>query len=166
MALLLLQLLQLLQLFALQIASAAAALCARAQTLWLRAFVLLFAFAPKRKPARPPGEDEGYRLWHWIEDNGEYVFPLIGIVILALVILAVRRGSISEAEELRKRGALKEQIIRLMRSKLSLTAEAAAHELGIDRYHASTLLEELERDGVLARGRQSGGVTSYRLKGL
>ena len=151
----------------------ARALLARARDLSLRAGVAAwllapgaFAFAPKKKPARPPDENEAHKLWHWIEDNGEYVFPLIGIVILALVILAVRRGSISQQEELRKRSGQKEQIIRLMRAKLSLTADAAAHELGIDRFHASGLLEELEREGVLAPGRQVGGGTSYRLKGL
>ena len=82
------------------------------------------------------------------------------------MIVAVRRGSISQQEELRKKSGQKEQIIRLMRAKLSLTADAASHELGVDRYHAAALLEELEREGVLAPGRQSGGVTNYRLKGL
>ena len=154
-------------------ANAVRALATRAQDLSLRAGVAAwlltpgaFASAPKKKPARPPDEDEAQKLWHWIEDNGEYVFPLIGIVILALVILAVRRGSISQQEELSKRSGQKEQIIRLMRAKLSLTADAASHELGVDRYHAAALLEELEREGVLAPGRQVGGGTSYRLKGL
>jgi hypothetical protein len=134
------------------------------RALALRASVLLAA-APK-KQHRLAGDDEAHKLWHWIEDNGEYVFPLIGIVILGLVILAVRRGSLSQQEELSTRARQKEQIIRLMRKKLSLTADATAQELHIDRYHAAALLEELEREGVLAPGRQSGGSTLYRLKGL
>ena len=127
---------------------------------------LLLAFAPKKKPVRPPDEDGAHHLWHWIEDNGEYVFPLIGIVILGLVLLAVRRGTLSAQDELRKRAAQKEQIVRLMRAKLSLTAESCAPELGVDRYHASALLEEMEREGLLALGRAAGGVATYRLKGL
>ena len=121
--------------------------------------------APKKKSARPD-DDEAHHLWHWIEDNGEYVFPLIGIVILALVLLAVRRGTLRQQDELRKRAGQKEQIIRLMRAKLSLTAESTAPELGVDRYHAAALLEELEKEGVLALGRAAGGVATYRLKGL
>jgi hypothetical protein len=122
--------------------------------------------APRKKPARPPDEDEAHHLWHWIEDKGEYVFPLIGIVILALVLLAARRGTLSQQEELRKRAEQKAQIIRLMRAKLSLTAESAAPELGVDRYHAAALLEEMEKEGLLALGRAAGGVATYRLKGL
>ena len=122
--------------------------------------------APKKKTARPADEDEAHHLWRWIEDNGEYVFPLIGIVILGLVLLAVRRGTLSQQEELRKRADQKEQIIRLVRAKLSLTAESTAPELGVDRYHAAALLEELEKEGVLALGRAAGGVATYRLKGL
>ena len=122
--------------------------------------------APKKKSARPPDEGEAHHLWHWIVDNGEYVFPLIGIVILALVLLAARRGTLSQQEEIRKRAAQKEQIIRLVRAKLSLTAESTAPELGVDRYHAAALLEELDKEGVLALGRAAGGVATYRLKGL
>ena len=120
---------------------------------------------PKRKAARAD-EDEAHHLWHWIEDNGEVVFPLIGLAILGLVLLAVRRGTLSQQEELRKKAALKEKIIRLVRAKLSLTAESCAPELGVDRYHAAALLEEMEREGMLALGRAAGGVATYRLKGL
>ena len=146
--------------------SAVRSLAAEAQALALRAAVGFSLGRGPKKKGRAPDEDETHKLWHWIEDNGEYVFPAIGIVILVLVILAVRRGSISQEEELRKRAGQKEQIIRLMRAKLTLTADAAAQEMGIDRYHAATLLEELEREGVLSQGRQSGGAATWRLKGF
>lgn len=111
-------------------------------------------------------EDGAHQLWRWMEEHGEWVFPLIGLAILALVVWAVRRGSISQAEELHKKGLQKEQIIRLMRLKLSLTAETAAAELGIDHFAAAALLEEMLKEGRLVAGRSAGGVASYRLKGL
>ena len=149
------------------LAQAGSALFAQGQSLLLRASVAVWLWRdPKKKQPRPPEEDDAHKLWHWIEDNGEIVFPLIGILILALVILAVRRGTLSQQEELRRRAGLKEQVIRLMRAKLSLTAEAAAQEMGIDRYHAAGLLEEMTKEGVLAEIRHSTGIASYRLKGL
>jgi hypothetical protein len=122
------------------------------------------ALVPKRQALED--DDGAHRLWRWIEDNGEFVFPAIGVVILALVLLAVRRGTLSQQEELRKKTAQKEQLVRLVRARLSLTADACAPELGVDRFHAAALLEELVREGVLAQGRVAGGVATYRLKGL
>ncbi|MBS2023048.1 MAG: hypothetical protein JST92_11595 [Deltaproteobacteria bacterium] len=112
-------------------------------------------------------DDEGFRkLWHWVEDNGEWFFPVLGLAILALVVMALRRGTLSQAEELRKKSGEKEQIIRLMRAKLTLNAETAAAELQVDRFHSAALLEEMTKEGKLVRSTGAGGVQSYRLKGL
>ncbi len=121
---------------------------------------------PPRNQHQLPDEEGPLSLWHWIEDNGEIVFPLIGLVIAALIFIAVRRSSVNHDEEIETRRAEKERIIRLMRAKLSLTPDQTAHELRVDRYHAAALLEELEKEGTLTQGRQSGGVIAYRLKGF
>jgi hypothetical protein len=140
--------------------SLASCLAARAPSL----AALALSLAAKSRASDDDGE--AHKLWRWIEDNGEVVFPAIGVVILLLVVLAVRRGSLSEKEALHARAGQKEQVVRLLRLKLSLTAEQTALELRVDRYRAAGLLEEMERDGVLVQGRFAGGAATYRLKGL
>jgi len=122
-------------------------------------------------PQRPrshqlPNEDGPLALWHWIEDNGEIVFPLIGFVILALVFIAVKRSSVNQEAELATRRKQMDAIVRLMRARLSLTADQTASELQVDRYRAASMLDELVKEGALVQGRLPGGVISYRLKGL
>jgi hypothetical protein len=117
-----------------------------------------------RKPH--PADDRAHELWYWIEDHLEIVFPVVGVTVILLVLWALRRGWAAQADEIAVRTRQKESIVRLMRLRLTVTPEMVAHELQIDPFHAATLLDELTREGVLALGRASGGVTSYRLKGL
>ena len=123
-------------------------------------------FAPPHAHHRQPDDEGPLALWHWIEENSSFVFPLIGVVILALVIIAVRRSSADTGEELAERRAQMDAIVRLMRARLTLTADQTASELKINRYHAAALLDELVKEGSLVAGRASGGVVSYRLKGF
>lgn|GEM_PF-1814593 len=125
----------------------------------------LFCFLPMAKNKLT--EEEGpIALWHWLEDNGEVVFPLIGLLVAALIVVAVRRSSVNSEEELLGRRKQKDTLVRLMRAKLSLTADQAAAELKTDRYHAAALLEELVQEGSLIQGRVQGGVVNFRLKGF
>jgi hypothetical protein len=124
-----------------------------------------------RKPhpaADPSGltPDRAHELWYWIEDHLEIVFPVVGVTVILLVLWALRRGWAAQADEIAVRTRQKESIVRLMRLRLTVTPEMVAHELQIDPFHAASLLDELTREGVLALGRATGGVTSYRLKGL
>jgi hypothetical protein len=54
----------------------------------------------------------------------------------------------------------------MMRAKLLVSPEAVSIELGIDRFSASALLEDLVKEGKLIQQKTSGGVANYRLKGL
>ncbi len=121
---------------------------------------------PKPKHASPQAEDESHKLWGWIEDHLEIVFPVVGVTVILLVLFAVRRGMQQQANEVATRTRQKEEIVRLMRKKLLLNAEVVAHELTIDHFHAAQLLEEMVRESTLVQARVQGGVASYRLKGL
>ena len=121
---------------------------------------------PRAKKARPPDEDQGHKLWHWIEDHLEVVFPLVGVAVIVLVLWAVRRGMAQANDEIAVRTRQKESIVRLMRAKLLVNADTVSHELALDRFHAAALLEELTKEGVLVTARLTGGVANYRLKGL
>lgn len=124
--------------------------------------------AAARLPAHPKSaEPEGpLALWRWIEDNGDVVFPAIGFVIFVLVVVAVRRSAVNQESELKALRGKKDAIVRLMRARLSLTADQTATELGVNRYQAATMLDELVKEGALVQGRLPGGVINYRLKGL
>ena len=124
------------------------------------------AARPKPRKPRPPDADETHKLWHWIEDNLEIVFPVVGVTVLLLVILAVRRGMQTSENEIKERLRQKDEIVRLMRAKLTVNPAVVSQELSFDRFHAAALLEELEREGKLVQTRATGGVASYRLKGL
>jgi len=119
----------------------------------------LLALAPRR-------DDESHKLWHWIEDHLEIVFPVAGVTVVLLVIWAVRRGMAQQADEIAVRLRQKDEIIRLMRAKLLVDAQTVAQGLKLDRFHAAALLEELAKEGKLVQARVQGGVASYRLKGL
>jgi hypothetical protein len=136
----------------------------------------LFAFAlaaaprgfgrPRPHKVHPVADDRTHELWYWIDDHGDVVFPLIGLAIIALVFFGIRRGMTSNTAELQQKQDRKDAIVRMMRSKLLVTADAVAGDLHIDRFAASALLDELVREGKLLEQKAAGGIANYRLKGL
>ena len=127
----------------------------------------LLAFAPRRthKP-HPVADDDWHQVWYFIEDHGDVLFPLIGLAVIALIVLGIRRGMKSNIATLQKKQDQKDVIVRMMRAKLLVSAEAVANDLRIDHFHASALLDELVREGKLVEQKSTGGVANYRLKGL
>lgn len=123
-------------------------------------------FRPRPHKPHAPAEDSAHELWNWIDDHGAIVLPLIGFAIAALVIFGIKRGMTSNVAELHKKQESKDAIVRMMRAKLLVSAEAVSIELGIDHFNASALLEDLVKEGKLIQQRTTGGVANYRLKGL
>ena len=123
-------------------------------------------FLPRQHKAHPPEGDQAHQLWYWLDDHGDIVFPLLGLAIVALVLFGIRRGMTSNVAELHQKQDRKDDIVRMMRRKLLVTADAVAGELHIDRFAASALLDDLVREGKLLEQKSSGGIASYRLKGL
>ncbi len=123
-------------------------------------------FRPRPHKPHASAEDSAHELWYWIDDHGDIVFPLIGLAIVALVIFGIRRGMTSNVAEMQKKQESKDAIVRMMRAKLLVSAEGVSGELGIDHFSASALLDELVKEGKLVQQKASGGVASYRLKGL
>ena len=123
-------------------------------------------FRPRQHKVHPPAGDETHQLWYWLDDHGVVVFPLLGLAIVALIIVGIRRGMTSNVAELHQKQDHKDDIVRMMRRKLLVTADAVAGELGIDRFAASALLDELVREGKLIEQKSAGGIANYRLKGL
>lgn len=133
----------------------------------------LLALAPRldrpphatRRP-RPPTDDATQRFWTFLEDHGEVVFPLVGLAILGLLVLGIRRGMQSSGDELRKKLHDKDEIVRMVRSRLLLSADEVCAQLGIGRLQAAALLEELQREGKLVEQPGPSGVANYRMKGV
>ena len=121
---------------------------------------------PRAHKPHPVTEDDKHELWSWLEDHGDVVFPLVGLAVIALLFVGIRRGMTSDVAELRQREERKDDIVRMMRSRLLLNAEEVCQQLRIDRLQAAALLEDLLKDGKLVEQRGAGGVASYRLKGL
>jgi hypothetical protein len=71
----------------------------------------------------------------------------------------------SNTAEMQQHQEQKDAIVRMMRAKLLVNADAVAGELHVDRFRASSLLDELMKEGKLVEQRTVGGV-AYRLKGL
>lgn len=135
----------------------------------LLALVLAFAprgFRPRPHKPHPPAEDNTQVIWFWIDDHGEIVYPLVAILVIGLIALGIRRGMTSNVAQLQKKQEQKDSIVRLMRAKLLVSAEAVSTELHIDHFAASALLDDLVREGKLVEQKSSGGVANYRLKGL
>jgi len=135
----------------------------------LFAFALAAAprgFRPHARKPHPPAEDESHKLWYFVEDHGDIVFPLLALLVVALIFFGIRRGMKSNTAQLQQKQDQKDSIVRMMRAKLMVSAELVAGELRIDRFAASALLEELVKEGKLIEQRIAGGVANYRLKGL
>ena len=133
------------------------------------ALQLLLALAlakPQKHKVHDMDADEAHKLWYFIDDHGDIVFPLIGLAIIALVVYGIRRGMTSNIAELQKKQEQKDAIVRMMRAKLMVSAEAVAVDLHIDHFKASALLDELVREGKLVQQKVQGGIANYRLKGL
>lgn len=145
--------------------------CRTYPPVWTAALHELLALAPqglrpRQHRAHGPASDQAHQIWFWLDDHGDFVFPLLGLAIVTLLILGIRRGMTSNLAELQQKQDRKDEIVRMMRKKLLVTADAIAGDLGIDRFAASALLEELLREGKLLEQRSTGGPASYRLKGL
>jgi hypothetical protein len=130
---------------------------------WL---IALSLHLPRAHKPHAEAGDEAHKLWYWLEDNGEIVFPILGMLIIAVLILGIRRGMKSNVAELQEKQERKDAIIRMMRAKLLVSADLVAGELKIDKFVAAALLDELVREGKLLEQRMVGGIANYRLKGL
>src|SRR5438105_15183986 len=111
----------------------------RAMSGFLHTLLALALRVPKHKP-HPVAEDETHKLWYWIEDHGDVVFPLIGAAIIALVFFGIRRGMSTNVLELQKKQETKDAIVRLMRAKLLVSAETVAIDMKVDHFTAAALL--------------------------
>ena len=60
-------------------------------------------FKPRQHKPHPMEADEAHKLWYFIDDHGDIVFPLIGLAVVALVIFGIRRGMTSNVAELHKK---------------------------------------------------------------
>lgn len=132
----------------------------------LQSIALALRPRPRSHEVHPAAADQAHQLWYWLDDHGDIVFPLLGLAIVALIFVGIRRGMTSNVAELHQKQDRKDEIVRRMRSKLLVTAEAVAGDLGIDRFAASALLDELVREGKLIEQKSAGGIGNYRLKGL
>lgn len=126
----------------------------------------LIAFAPRTRKPHPAPEDEWQKVWYFVEDHGDVLFPLIAVAVIALIVVGIRRGMSSNVANLQKKQDQKDAIVRMMRQKLLVSAEAISNELKIDHFHASALLEDLVKEGKLIEQKSTSGVANYRLKGL
>ena len=142
------------------------ALCHGLLALALAAVPRGYGFRPHTRAPHPPGEDDTHRLWYLIEDHGDIIFPLIALLVVALIFVGIRKGMKSNTAELQQKQDQKDNIVRMMRSKILVSPDAVAGELRIDRFRASALLDELVKEGKLVEQRMVGGVANYRLKGL
>jgi len=81
---------------------------------------------------------------------GTPLYVVLAVVVVALVAFAVlATGSADEAGRRRDRQR-KQAILVLIRLRVTLTPEQVAAEHQLDLMHANRLLEELEREGLVA----------------
>ena len=112
-----------------------------------------------------PFDDRLHHLWTWAEAHGPAVFPAAAALVLGVFALGLHHAFQGSLADLRIQQVQKDEILRQTRGRLTVTPESIARTLGVDRFRAAALLEDLTREGLLVRQRQSGGIPSYRLKG-
>src|SRR5947209_3805454 len=114
---------------------------------------LLLMLLPRHHQPHPVAEDEAHKLWYFLEDNGEIIFPILGALIIGLIYLGIKRGMTTNVAELQQKQEQKDSIVRMMRAKLLVSPEDIAHELKVDHFKAAALLDELVREGKLVQQR-------------
>lgn len=120
--------------------------------------------APKYR--KPIGSMD-MRYSEWFENHTNTLYPLIAIVVVALVawgIISAWRGDDMDGL---KKAELKREIIRLLRRDVyGLSADKLAAQLEIPGGKLLKLLDEMAEENIVESRTSTSRVTTWRMKGL
>lgn len=102
-----------------------------------------------------------------LENNTHILYPLIAVVVVALIAFGVISAWRSEDMDGLQKAELKREIIRELRREIwGMTAESISKNVGIPRLKLVKILEEMQADNIVEARTDTRHVTTWKMKGL
>ncbi len=114
--------------------------------------------------SRDPDAPKPY--FEWLQNYAHIIYPLLilGVVVLVVsaVVTALRTQDLAGAVK----AEVKRRVVVELRQQLQgTTAEALAKVVGLEPFRIVTLLEELQREGIVTSYTSSDRLTTWQIKG-
>ncbi|MFO0594527.1 MAG: hypothetical protein U0228_04465 [Myxococcaceae bacterium] len=123
-----------------------------------------------------PAEPHGYvkpvgsakvRYFEDLENNTHIIYPIIAVVVVALIAFAIISAWRSEDIDGLKKAELKREIIRELRREVyGMTADRLAKAINVPGGRMLKLLEEMADANIVESRTDTSRVTTWRMKGL
>jgi hypothetical protein len=103
-----------------------------------------------------------------LERNSHLLYPALAILALVHIVAGVLQAWRSQDLAGLEKAELKREIILHLRRQLggSASGEELSRAIGLEGFKTQTLLEEMQKDGVLAPYTNTQHLTVWRLKGV
>lgn len=112
-----------------------------------------------------PGMHGGYI--DILERNSHIIYPLLAIGVVGLLVAGILQAWRSQDLDGLAKVELKREIILELRKQMGgVSAEMLARAVNLEPLKTVKLLEEMQRDGILASHTNSARLTLWRLKGV
>lgn len=116
--------------------------------------------------AKPVGATK-VKYIEFLENNAHVLYPLIAIVVVALIAFGVISAWRTEDMDGLQKAELKREIIRELRREIwGMTADAISKNVGVPRLKLLKILEEMQADNILEVRTDTQRVTTWKMKGL
>ena len=126
-------------------------------------FVPLLAQASYSKP---PGATSP-KYFEFLELNAHIIYPLLAVLVLALLIAGILQAwRTQDLDGLAKAELKREVILELRRVMGGATVEVISRKVGLEPFKLVKLLEEMQRDGIVACHTTSQRLTVWQLEGV
>ncbi|MBX7115865.1 MAG: hypothetical protein K1X64_16165 [Myxococcaceae bacterium] len=110
--------------------------------------------------------DEPKPYFEWLQNYAHIIYPLLILLVVVLVVSAVvtalRTQDLAGAV---KAEAKRRVVVELRQQLQGTTAEALAKVVGLEPFRVVTLLEELQREGLVTSYTSSDRLTTWQIKG-
>lgn len=136
--------------------------------LFLNRLCLLLIDMPGEGPKYGKPVGSAYvRYFEWLENNTHIVYPIIAVVVVALIAFGVIQAWRTEDIDGLKKAEMKREIIRMLRREVyGMTADRLAKTLEIPGGRMLKLLEEMAEANIVESRTDTSRVTTWRMKGL
>lgn len=115
--------------------------------------------------AADPGAPSYFEL---LERNTHIIYPALGVLALVLIVAGILQAWRSQDLAGLEKAEFKREIILELRRQAGCSAsgEQLARAIGLDAFKTMKLLEEMQKDGILASHTNTQRLTVWRLKSL
>jgi hypothetical protein len=102
-----------------------------------------------------------------LEQNSHIIYPALAVLVLVLLVAGILQAWKTQDLDGLQKATLKKEIVVHLRQEIGgAPAEQLARALGVTPIKLMRLLEEMQKDGILASHTNTQRLTIWRLKGV